>query len=306
MERELVWKQVYRAVRTISHDFPENHPGQGHPDVYPTWVIAVCWLWSCLWREPLAWSMRTLASRKKRRRYGQLGFPLPENIPDPSTVCRRMKRLDFQATLEAANRRLIGQLLAADSCHTLISDSSALDIPLFSHDADARFGHHGHFGYRLHTVATHDRIILVHQTVPSNEQELAVFPTLVERAETLGIQCRYLAADIGYDSENAHRAAQARLGGMLLAPLNTRGGKPAFTRTPLRKAMWRVWRTPEVRQARRKRPQIERIYSVLKGPFAMDSLPRHIRGLPRTRRFLNGVMILYHGYLLEKRNKYAA
>src|SRR4051812_2642375 len=103
MERELVWKQVYRAVRTISHSFPENHPGQGHPDVYPTWVIAVCWLWSCLWREPLAWSMRTLASRKKRRRYGQLGFPLPENIPDPSTVCRRMKRLDFQATLEAAN-----------------------------------------------------------------------------------------------------------------------------------------------------------------------------------------------------------
>ena len=306
MERELVWRQVYRAVKTISRVFSENHPGQGHPDVYPTWVIAACWLWSCLWREPLSWTMRTLASGKKRRRYRQLGFPLPDTIPDPSTVCRRMKRADFRAALDAVHRRLIGRLLAADSCHTLVSDSSPLDIPVFSHDADARYGHHGHFGYRFHTVATHDRIILVHQTVPSNEQELAVFPRLVERAQMLGVACRFLAADIGYDSENAHEKTHACLGGMLLAPINTRGGNPAFTRTPLRRAMWNVWRTPEVRRARRKRPQIERIYSVLKGPFAIDSLPRHIRGLPRVSGFLMGETILYHGYLLDQRGKYAA
>lgn len=306
MERELVWKQVYRAVRTIAWILPPNHAGQGHPDVYPTWVIAVCWLWSCLWQEPLCAAMHTLGSRKSRRLYRQLGFDLPDQIPGPSTVCRRMQRPDFACTLERVNRCLIDQLLSADSCTTLISDSSPLDIPMFSHDAQARRGHHGHFGYRYHTLVTQDRVVLVHEAVPSNQQELAVFPRLVERAGALGIRCRYLAADIGYDSENAHRKTRECLGGMLVAPINNRGGTPAFTHTPLRKAMWQAWRTPAVRRARRKRPQVERVYSALKGPLGMDSLPRHIRGLHRVRCFLHADTILYHGYLLGKRAENAA
>jgi hypothetical protein len=306
MERELVWRQVYRAIIAVAKTFPLTHPGQGHPDVYPTWVIVVCWLWSCLWREPMAAAMRTLRSPKKRRLYRDLGFVLPRVIPDGSTVCRRMQRPDFQRMVEDIQSGLINRLLDERSCHTLLADSSPLDIPTISHDADARFGHHGHFGYRFHTLMTQDRIILEQAALPTNVQELAVLPQLIEQAAARGIQCTFLATDIGYDSEAAHRKTRDYLGGMLLAPLNNRGGQRTFLRTPLRKEMWAVWRSPQVRAARRKRSRIEHAYSILKGPFAIDSLPRHIRHLPRVRRFLMAETILYHGNLLTKPAKNAA
>jgi hypothetical protein len=306
MERELVWMQVYRTIVRVAKVFPLTHSGQGHPDIYPTWVVAVCWLWSCLWREPLAVAMRTLRSAKKRRLYGHLGFRLPRVVPEGSTVCRRMQRPDFQQVIDAIQRSLIDELLGEHSCHTLVADSSPLDIPTISHDPDARFGHHGHFGYRFHTLITQDRIILEQAALPTNVQELAVLPQLIEQASSNGIRCAFLAADIGYDSEAAHRKTRDCLGGMLLAPPNDRGGTRAFVRTPLRKQMWAVWRSPKVRAARRKRPRIEHTYSVLKGPFAIDSLPRHIRHLPRVRRFLMAETILYHGYLLAKRLNNAA
>src|SRR4051812_36781675 len=128
MERELVWKQVYRAVRTISKTWAWNHLGPGHPDVHPTWVLLVCWLWACLWREPVSRAMATLRCRKKRRLYGQLGFALPQAIPDNSTLCRRMQRPDFRQMLEAVQHHMIDSLLGQTSCHTLLVDSSPLDI----------------------------------------------------------------------------------------------------------------------------------------------------------------------------------
>jgi hypothetical protein len=303
MERELVWKQVYRAIRSVSKQFPLTHPGPGHPDVHPTWVIAVCWLWACLWRDPMATAMRTLRSVKKRRLLGQMGFSLPAHIPDGSTVCRRMQRPDFSGFLSAVHRALVVKLLTADSCQTLLGDSSPLDIPTISHDSDARFGHHGHFGYRLHTLMTQDKIVIEAHACPSNDQELAIMPALIQRAAANGVRCRYMAADIGYDSEALHRQTRDCLGGMLVAPLNDRGGTRTMMRTPLRKALWKRWNTPAIRKVRRKRGEIERAYSLLKGPLAIDSLPRHIRGLPRVRRYLLAETILYHGYLRARRTK---
>ena len=306
MERELVWKQVYHAVVQVSKGFPLNHLGAGHPDVHPTWVIVVCWLWACLWREPLACAMRTLSCAKKRRLFGEMGFPLPARIPEGSTVCRRMQRPDFPCLMAEVHQCLLHQVLTDQSCQILLADSSPLDIPTISHDANARFGHHGHFGYRLHTLMTQDRIVLEQAAVPSNVQELAVLPDLIQHAAAAGIRCRYLAADTGYDSEAAHQATRDWLGGMLLAPPNDRGGTRTMTRTPLRKAMWAAWHTPAVKAARRKRRRIEHAYSVFKGPLAIDSLPRHIRGLHRVRRYLAAETIIYHGYLLEKQLKHAA
>jgi hypothetical protein len=306
MERELVWAQVYRAVMTVSKQFPLSHAGPGHPDVHPTWVVAVCWLWACLWRQPLSTAVRALRSSKKRRLLGHMGFRLPAVIPEGSTVCRRMKRPDFDRTLAAIHRALIGRLLTPTSSLTLLGDSSPLDIPTISHDADARYGHHGHFGYRFHTLMTQDKIVLEALTCASNAQELAVMPQLIKQAADRGIRCRHLAADVGYDSEALHRLTRQALGGMLVAPPNDRGGTRTMLRTPLRKAMWEQWHSPEIRQARRQRGEIEHAYSILKGPFAIDSLPRHIRSLPRVQRYVWAETILYHGYLLERRTTCAA
>lgn len=303
MERERLWNQVYHAMKQVSKHFSENHSGAGHPDVYPTFVIAVCWFWACLWRWPLNAAVKALSSARKRQCWRGLGYRLPEVIPDYSTVSRRMKRYDFDALVHQVHQTLLARLLADDSYHILLADSSPLDIPSISHDADARRGHHEHFGYRLHTLATHDRLILQWQTCSSNQQELAVMPQLIEQAAARGVHCQFLAADIGYDSEALHAKTHAALGGMLVAPPNDRGGSRTMTRTPLRRAMWCAWHRRDVRRARKKRGQIERTYSILKGPLAIDSLPRHIRHLDRVRRFLDAEIVLYHGHLLVQRLK---
>lgn len=305
MERELVWNKVYDAIRVVAEHLACGPRPQGHPDVYPTWIILVCWLWACLWRLPQVQAMTTLASRAKRRYYGYLGFRLPQVIPANCTVSRRGQRADFLQLRAAVQHYLLDRLLPTKACQTLIVDSSPLDIPTISHDQDARWGHHGHFGYRLHTLLTEDGAIVAEQVEITNVQELTVFPQLLATAAAVGITCRFVAADMGYDSEPAHRATQRLVGGMLVAPLNNRGGRRAFVRTPLRQAMWRRWHSPPLRRARRRRPRIERYHSVLKGPLAIDSLPRHIRGLSRVRRFVLGCTLLYHGYLLEKRAKHA-
>ena len=305
MERELVWRQVYEGIGHISKTFGFGHKGQGHPDVYPTGIILTCWMWACLWREPMAWAMRTLGSPKKRRAFQGLGFSLPHAIPDNSTVSRRMQRPDFWQMLEQLHYHMAQRLLGPDSCRHLIVDSSPLDIPAISHDPDARYGHHGHFGYRLHTLLTQDQIILEQEAWATNQQELAVFPRLVQQAARRGVRCRYLAADIGYDSEGAHQSTLRFLGGMLVAPLNKRGGTPECSRTPLRKTMWHLWQTPAVQAAWKQRPTVERAYSVIKGPLGLDSLPRHIRKLTRVRRFLLAGIILYHAYVSQRNAAHA-
>jgi hypothetical protein len=291
---------MYHAVVCASKSFPRNHPGPGHPDVHPTWIIVVCWLWACLFRNPVAVAMGTLGCDRKRHLLEKMGFSLPPAIPDASTLSRRMQRPDFRAMLASVRRFFLEKLLTPQSCEVLLADSSALDIPTISHDADARWGHHGHFGYRLHTLMSQDKIILEHQALPSNEHELTVIPRLIHRAAVAGVRCRYLTADIGYDSENVHEKTRDWLRGKFIAPPNDRGGTRTMENTPLRRAMWGRWRTRAVRDVRRKRRRIEQAYSVLKGPLGLDSLPRYIRGKDRVRRFADAMTIIYHADLLQK------
>jgi len=306
MERELVWNRVYQAIVHVSKGFPAGHAGSGHPDVHPTWVIVVCWFWSCLWGRSMAEAMRELQSRKRRGLLEQGGYRLPKRVPDAGTVSRRRRRVDFGRLVRGVHGHLVDRLLLAPFREVLVVDSSPLDIPTISHDPDARWGHHGHFGYRVHTLMTQDRLFLEFAVEPSNAHELAVAPPLIGQAAARQMRCRYLAGDIGYDSEPLHRCVRAHLGGMLVAPVNHRGGSCRAPHSPLRRAMWRKWNRPRVRKARRTRGEIERSYSLLKGPLALDSLPRHVRHLENVRAFVAAKIIFYHAYLAQRGLAHAA
>ena len=300
MDDEL-WNRVYRVVMQTASNWSGRSRGPGHPDEYDVWEIALLWLWTALWNQPLTRTLRQLGDRKCRRGLRQLGFRLPPRVPHESTLYRRVWRSDYGAFIAAVNQALIARLRPVR--WRLLVDSSPLPVPHVSHDADATWGHHRQRGYRWHTLASSDRVVLHHSVRPANVHELRVAPQLVGQAGAARRRPRFVIGDDGYDSEPLHRAVRHALpGARLVAPLNDRGGRRTMRRTPLRRWLDAHWDEPAVARAYRVRPEIDRMYSVLKGHrFGLYGLPPWVRHLPAVTRWVELKVVLYHAYLTLKR-----
>ena len=301
MDDEL-WNRVYRSVMKVAATWPERRH-RGHPDEYPVWEVALLWLWTAFWDQPLTATLAQLADRRCRRGLALLGFALPPlRLPHESTLRRRVWRDDYGRFVGAVNARLVRAL---DPVRwRLLIDSAPLPVPHVSHDADATWGHHGQRGYRWHTLASADRVVLHHSVRPANEHELSVAPALVAQAGAARRRPRFVVGDDGYDSEPLHRHVRRDLpGARLVAPLNDRGGRRAMRRTPLRRWLDAHWHDPAVARAYRVRPEIDRMYSVIKSHrFGLYALPPWVRHLPTVRRWVELKMLLYHAYLTIKRH----
>lgn len=300
MDGVLLWNRLYHVVTGLDRCFTDPATRRGHPDQYSVGQVALCWLWSCLNNLPLSVAAAKLQDERYRRAQQVLGVRLPAVCPHPTTLRRRSLRVDFWLFLTAVGMLLV-RLLAPDT-GTLLLDSSPLPVPYTSRDPDAAWGHHSVHGYRWHTLTSADRIILVWSVHGANEQELTVAPTLVAQAAGWGWRPRIVSADVGYDSEPLHREIRDRLGATLVAPFNTRGGELVMTGTPLRRGLAGRWETPAVRAARALRPEIDRMYSVLKSSlFGLFALPPWVRGQCAVERWLTLKTILYHTHLLIER-----
>lgn len=300
MDGVLLWNKLYRIVTELDARFARPGPRRGHPDEYSVGQVALCWLWAALHNLPLSVAAQRLADDRYRSAQRVLGARLPTACPHPTTLRRRSLRMDFHLFLTVVGMFLIW-LLAPDTA-TMLIDSSPLPVPRTSRDPDAAWGHHNLHGYRWHTLTSADRVILVWSVHGANEQELAVAPTLLVQAAGWGWRARCISADVGYDSEPLHEEARDRLGAILVAPFNDRGGSRKMTGTPLRRRLLERWRTPAVRAARRLRPEIDRMYSVLKSSlFGLFALPPWVRGQAAVERWLTLKVLLYHAYLLNKR-----
>jgi hypothetical protein len=300
MDGVLLWNRLYRVVTDLDARFTGLAPRRGHPDEYSVGQVALCWLWSALHNLPLSVAVARLKDERYRRAQRALGVCLPAVCPHPTTLRRRSLRRDFWLFVTVLGTLLV-RLLAPDA-RTLLLDSSPLPVPYTSRDPDADWGHHHLHGYRWHTLVSADRIILVWSVHGANEHELTVAPTLVAQAAKWGWRPGLVSADTGYDSEPLHREVRDRLGAMLVAPFNSRGGEQAMKKTPLRRGLRRAWSTPAVKAARRLRPEIDRMYSVLKsGLFGLFALPPWVRGQNAVERWLTLKVLLYHTYLLNHR-----
>lgn len=80
-------------------------------------------------------------------------------------------------------------------------------------------------------------------------------------------------------------------------------------RTPLRR--WldarARWSSAAIARAYRVRPEVDRMYSVIKSHrFGLYALPPWVRHLPAVRRWVDLKLVLYHAYLTLKRRSRTA
>lgn len=296
MNRELIWKQVYGAIKMVADLWPEEPPRRGHPDIYATWQVVAWWLWTALWNQPISTTCTQLPKWRIRQGFRQAGYDLPPRAPPhEGTLGRRACRLDFWQFLQALNDLLIGP---TGTDETLILDSSPLPVGRFSGDPEATWGHHGLHGYRWHVLLrARDTAIVEQDAQGAHVHDLTVAPQLITAAGARGLRARFVPADIGYDSEPLHRCVQEQLHGLLVAPLNDRGGTRAMRKTPLRKALWQHWRSPPVRHVRRQRYRVEQAFGTDKTILDLESLPSFVRHRHTVRRWMSLKTVLHHGHL---------
>lgn len=296
MDGELLWNTLYRLVSTMAPRSGRKRR-RGHPDTYTVAEIGVCWLWSGWRNQPLTTTTRELGDPTERRALRVRGLRLPARVPHETTLRRRARRMDFTILLVSVGMALLTLLRPA--CGRVIVDSTLLRVPVFSGDRDATWGHHGQRGYRWHTLVSADGVILAGEVHGANVHELAVAPSLLQRAAALGLRPRQVVGDLGYDSERLHACARALLRARLIAPFNDRGGRRSMRRTPLRAWLRDRWSTPQIRRALVARTVVERVYARLKGHrFGLYALPPWVRHAPAVTRWIMLKTLLYHTHLL--------
>lgn len=301
MDGGLLWNVLYCAVTEVATRWTAAEPRRGHPDEYSVAAVALVLLWAAYEDLPVSTAVDRLKDPRYCRAMRLLGHRLPRKVPHASTLSRRAKRPDFWLFLLAVDAWLIHRL--KPRCRRLIIDSTPLPVPYVSHDADATWGHHQQRGYRWHTLISEDRVILFSSVEGANVHELTVAPRLVQKAAASGLRPRYVLGDDGYDSEPLHGAVRSALHARLIAPFNDRGGTRAMRKTPLRAWLNERWGTSRIQNAHRLRPEVDRMYSVLKcRRFGLFALPPWIRHAPTVRRWIMMKELLYHAYLLQRRS----
>src|SRR5437763_1968332 len=98
MDGELLWNTLYQTVMKVAAQW-ETTPRRGHPDQFRIESIALCWLWSAFWNQPLMHAWRQLSDPNYRMAMRQLGYQVPSQCPHETTLRRRSQRPDFQAFL---------------------------------------------------------------------------------------------------------------------------------------------------------------------------------------------------------------
>ena len=121
MELEL-WAKISQAISQVQRNFKCN-PRHTHP----TARIVRVHLWATLHDRPTVWGCEAKNWTDKT---------CPEQLPDQSTMSRRMRRDDFAVFIRAMQQRLNGK---PQACLVKIVDGKPLELPNHSSDPDARF-----------------------------------------------------------------------------------------------------------------------------------------------------------------------
>jgi hypothetical protein len=199
MEREL-WPPLYHLVSEVGKAMRLT-------DVtFQPHVIALVFLWAALHDRPVAWACR--------ERNWSTTTLRPVTLPSPSTMSRRLRRLDtalFLRALIAAIRRTGAPRLIA------VIDGKPLPVGGASGDPDAHCGHgaaHLARGYKLYAVWDGRPVPAVYRVHALNTNEDKVAEEMLPDLSGVG---GYLLGDGEYDANGVFDAAGAA-GYQLLAP----------------------------------------------------------------------------------------
>lgn len=289
------WTQLLCRLRRLE----PSPKGRGHPNTYPTYVMA----WLALWAAAHQWPLRELALQLERR-----GWPrvirrcvprrLRGRLPDASTLSRRWRKPAFFEMLD----RLLLHLAGPDL--TGLIDGMVLPVGPHSLDREARFGSSGskfQKGYKSVRLTNRLGQAWAVRVVSANCTEPEVAFQILEWVALEGLKLVRAVGDRAYDSEPLRQKFHESLGALLLAPRMSRGrgkGRRGKSRKGrFRRASMRILRSSWGRHWMKVRQAIERSNGCLRQrPHLLGVLPPYIRTTLRVRRW-----VVCHEVLLSVR-----
>lgn len=187
MEREL-WKIISSNITSLDRKLPvgdyEHSVGR----------IVRVYLWAVLHDRPTYWAC-------DKRNWA--GVRPPEQIPDQSTISRRLCRNDTRQLFE----RLVQRLDATPAASLLrFVDGKPLPVSKHSLDRQATFGRGAggqDRGYKLHAIYGPSNRPVAWSVTPLNVNEPKQAAELIKQ----GIEPGYLLGDANYDANHLHEAA---------------------------------------------------------------------------------------------------
>lgn len=205
MEREL-WNIVAMHLTALSTTTRRSR------FTHPTTRIVCVYLWAVLHDRPVYW-----ACDKRNWR----GVKPPRDIPDQSTMSRRLYRRETQALLD----RLLDRLEPLDrNALVLRIDGKPLPVAKHSQDSQAAIGRGaGGFqkGYKLHAIYGSNNRPIAYRVAPMNVDERMVAKEMIEQTP---MGEGYLLADANYETNPLYDQA-AVIGRTLVTPRRFKNAK---------------------------------------------------------------------------------
>lgn len=181
MELEL-WAELSQAICDVQRKFKFNPR-----DTHRTALIVRVHLWATLHDRPTIWG----CDRKNWTRK-----TCPEQLPDQSTMSRRMRREDFQLFLQAMYPRLNGK---AQTRLLKMLDGKPLELPNHTRDPDAGWGRgvsRVSVGYKLHLICSGNPMPDAFAITSLDVCEKQMAARMIKRVKG----CGYLLGDGHYDA----------------------------------------------------------------------------------------------------------
>jgi AraC-like DNA-binding protein len=296
---------VDRAVRAVPA--PRRRP------VFSDRLIVLMLLWAVWHDRCLSWA----CDRKHCR-----GIFRPRALPSISRFIRRVKTERVQQILRRTHDDLATHHTVCPCGLLSYVDAKPALVSPVSKDPDAKRGKiSGGFakGYKLHTIVSEQRRVLVWCVSPLNTDEKVVAEHLVnhlppghrhdDSPAQIALAAPLTLGDSSYDSANLHKAF-TRQGRTLLTPLRCEqfvgpDGRPEEKLRKMglgRREVIDAWENhPDLaRYVMKSRNNIEGTYSVLSLACGLDRLPGFVRRLPRVRRWIGCKILIYHARLLAQ------
>jgi hypothetical protein len=193
MEREL-WPLIYQSLRVVARSFDQKSVQ------YHAWEIAAVLLWAAIHDRSREWACDPRHWSTTRLR--------PREIPSPSTISRRTKKVAFEIFLNCVAAKLQGD---GKPAWELVVDGKPLPVGHCSKDPDAKGSKLGR-GYKLHAIWGDRPLPEAWEVTAMRDYEGAVAEGMLTQVSGKG----FLLADGNYEAGRLYDAA-APSGYQLLA-----------------------------------------------------------------------------------------
>jgi hypothetical protein len=282
MEREL-WPRLYHLVMEVGQSLRLI-------DVtYQPHIIVLVLLWAALHDRPVCWACNEENWSTTTLR--------PATLPDPSTLSRRLRRLDTALLMRALVQRL---RQGEDPRLIALIDGKPLPVGGASHDPEARCGHGAGMwakGYKLYTIWGGRPVPEVYRVHSMNINEDKAAEDMIPELSGGG----YILGDGEYDANPVYDAAGAA-GYQLVAPReDPDAGLGHHYQSPYRLRCIGLLRSAFGSELFACRSAIERAYGSLTSfGGGLSPLPAWVRHLNRVwlwvsaKLLINGVRIMFH------------